>query len=426
MRPAPLAFVSLLATSPLASSTVHVVTNGSGGDLQAVIDAAADGDTVLVHGGRYDPIALVGRSLTVVAEPELGASVGGLDVLAVGAGQTCVVSGFLVPATTPGPAVEIADCAGAVRLQAVQATAQPSGDGARVASCADVAISRSLLRGGDQTPTPGPNAEIFPVGRGLSVVASSVAVYETSCLGGRGQDSHFINAVFTQVPAGTGGAGVDVSASSTFFAAISTLTGGEGGDGRALACVHLPCGLAPTAGGDGGASLVVEPGSTAAWIDGVLSVSSGGIGGSGGQCCPQTTWPPASNGAVGAQSVGPATALSGDVARLIAPSTAREATLLALTTVGTPGDQAILLTSYVPRWQLDLGLGGVFLCGLPVRRLPLGTIGPAGSLSSSLALPALPAAIEAELRHLQIFVRTGAGPLRPGTPSWTTVLDAAF
>lgn len=427
MRLAPLVVaLGLVAPCAFAVSTVHVVSNGSGGDLQAAIDAAADGDTILVHGGSYDLVTLLGRSLVVVAEPEQSASLGGLRVLAVGAGQTCTVSGFAIPATTLGPAIEVEDCVGAVRLQALQATARPSADGARVAGSSDVAITRCTLRGGDQTPTPGPDPVIFPVGRGLAVAASSVAVYETSCLGGTGQHSHFINTAFGQVPAGVGGAAVEVSASSTFFAAMCTLTGGTGGAGRALSCVHLMCGIGPTAGGAGGAGIAVEAGSTAALTDGVLQGGSGGIGGSGGQCCPQTIWPPAANGAAGPASIGAPVDLGIDVARLSAPSTAREGTLLALAISGTPGDQAVLLTSYTPRWQLELGLGGVFLCGLPVRRLPLGTIGPAGTLAASLPLPGLAAGVEAELRHLQIFVRTGTGPLRPGSPSWTTVLDAAF
>jgi hypothetical protein len=81
-----LAVPFLLALAP--QSGLHVVDDDGGPgvaftDLQAAVDAAADGDLILVRSGTYAPILVDGRSLSIVADA--GADVLVLDPLASGA-----------------------------------------------------------------------------------------------------------------------------------------------------------------------------------------------------------------------------------------------------------------------------------------------------------------------------------------------------
>lgn len=62
--------LGLLVCSPMAVSAVIVVApqGGDHSQIQSAVDAAQDGDTVLVKGGFYFSFAIDGKSLTLVAE----------------------------------------------------------------------------------------------------------------------------------------------------------------------------------------------------------------------------------------------------------------------------------------------------------------------------------------------------------------------
>src|SRR5690349_15690352 len=99
MRHALMSASLLAALAPAAVASVHVLNGGSGTALQSAVNAAADGDTILVHGGQFGTVLLVGRSLTLVAEPEQSAQIRGLVVSGVASTQRCVVAGFDVLST---------------------------------------------------------------------------------------------------------------------------------------------------------------------------------------------------------------------------------------------------------------------------------------------------------------------------------------
>ncbi len=415
-----------LALPCASAQSVHVVNGGGPGALQAAINAAAEGDTVLVHGGVYGPTSVVAKSLTIVAEPELGTIVSGLLITQLGASQRCVVSGLDLVSAGGNAALRVLSCSGSVRLEAVRSQSASSVDGARVADSLDVAFVRCTSTGGAQTPSPGPDSVIYPVGRGLHVNASQVALYDSNLTGGNGQNAHFINAVFSEVPAGEGGAGLEAEGASTIFLGHCTLRGGNGGNGRGLACVHLPCGLAPTAGADGGCGVRAHSGASALVFDCTSSGGTGGLGGSGGQCCPQTVWPPGADGMTGGAACGTTSTILGSSAVLIAPHVVREQTPLALSVTGTPGDRVMLAVSTGTRWAFDPALSGVRLFGPSSRRIALGTIPGGGTLSTSLPIPALPPGVGAQNYYLQIVVQTGTGPFRLGSPAWLPILDSMY
>jgi hypothetical protein len=60
--------LGVLSLPAFAATNVHVV-QGGGNALQAAIDSAADGDTVLVRGGSYTSCSITGKGLTVVGDP---------------------------------------------------------------------------------------------------------------------------------------------------------------------------------------------------------------------------------------------------------------------------------------------------------------------------------------------------------------------
>jgi hypothetical protein len=400
--------VALSAASASAFQSVHVVSGGAATALQDAINMSADGDTVLVHGGHYGAVIVNARS--------------------VGPSQRCVVAGLDVLSAGATPALTVQNCSGGVRFEGFRAQGLPTSsvDGATVDNCSNVAFVRCELQGGSQRPTPGPNPVIYPVGRGLVVNASQVALYDSSSTGGDGQDSHFINTVFASVPAGIGGAGVESAGGATVFAGHVTVTGGAGGKGRGLACVQLPCGLAPSAGGNGGPGVNAGGGTNVYLRDTQTAGGIGGIGGSGGQCCPQTTWPPGPNGMNGQPTTGPITTVPGTSTVLVAASVVRELHTLDLVVNGTPGDTVYLGTAVLTQWTLDLGLEGVFLFGPPSRRILVGTVPASGVLQVGLPVPALPPGVGAQNRFMQVVVRTPTGQTQLGSPETLTILDSIY
>jgi hypothetical protein len=430
MKPALVALGLGLAAAPsFAFQSVHVVNGGNGNALQLVIDAAASGDTVLVHGGDFDPIEIQGKSLTLVGEPALGTRVRELTIGGLAANQRCIVAGIDVFSAADDEGVVVQNALGSVRFEGVRSwSAQPSSvDAAAIVASTDVAWVGCTLLGGNQRPTPGPNLEpSFPVGRAAVVQGSQVAFYDCTLLGGDGQAAHFINTVFTTAPAGRGGSALECDASSTVFASRSTFTGGSGGLGRGLSCAHLPCGIPPTEGGNGGTGLVVAPGATAAVLDTTAQGGAGGQGGSGGMCCPQANWPNASPGAPGPAEQGPITHLAGAGTTMSAPSLVRAGNLLPLSIQGTPGDVVFLGFSTQTRFAFDPFYSGVFLFGPSARRASFGMIPGSGVLDVSIPVGSLPLGAQAAERFLQVLARDPLGQLRLGSPAWVTLLDPAF
>lgn len=430
MRPLALvASITLLATSLRALQSVHVVNGGTGNVLQAAIDAAADGDTVLVHGGSFDDVTIARKALTLVAEPPLGTLVSSLAVSAIPAGKRCVVAGIDVAPPPNTIAVLVTGCDGSVRVEDVRANRDfaHSVDALVVTASSDVACVRSAFHGGAQIPTPGPNATpSYVAGRGVVCVGSALALYTCFANGGAGQTDHFINPAFATSGAGAGGVALSVDGSSTVFAGRSTFEGGVGGDGRALACVAIPCGIAPSAGADGGAGIVAAPGATVATLDVVVQGGAGGAGGAGGQCCPQTAWLDASAGQPGAAEQGSITHFSGGCTTIFAPTVVRAGDMLPLSITGTPGDVIFLAVSSQTRYAFDPFYSGVFLFGPAARRSSFGIVPGSGVLNVSIPAGSLPSGAQSVERYLQVLARDPMGQLRLGAATFVTVLDPAF
>jgi hypothetical protein len=432
---APFAIVAL-ATGAFAFQSVHVVTAGSGAALQSAIDAAASGDTILVHGGAYSACTIDGKSLTLAAEPSFTMQVAGLRIQDLTAGQRVVVTGVRVhaPAVTSVAAspdcIVVDQCAGSVRLEAVQGLlTTPNGNPAlRVIDSPDVALVECDLAGSDGVAsTLSPFTALHP-GAAVSATNSRIAAYGCHLSGGNGNDG------FTQDPCGNpyvwfptaGAPGVALDASSTYFSQEGTLHGGDGGAGYDARCSCFTAQLIPGSNGSPGGPAIENAVGSSVHVRNTPLV--GGFGGSGG--LPTSCGgPPAGGGGTGGfggSSTNPVNTLTASALVLDAPLLVRAGQTLTLTLHGTSGDVAFLGRSFEARWLLSLPADGVLLIGPSGRRVPVGVFPPSGTLTIGVPANILVPGAQSSVWHLQTFARDPLGVLRIGEPAVVTVLDPAF
>jgi len=216
-RAGPLAVLhSLTSLAPLLSAdTLRVGPPGSGAafsEIQAAVDAAEEGDLILVQAGTYSPIT-IGKSLRI-----LGA--GSDHVLVEGFGQTAVtirgiaatgelvISGLRVHTSNPfsvRPVVRVEDCPGTVVLRDLRVDPEEiSIVGFQIDSCDRVVVLGCFLEAGLLGISKGAvvvegsevwiaNCEILGVGDhmlgsrgapGVEAIDSTVRIWRTRLVGG--------------------------------------------------------------------------------------------------------------------------------------------------------------------------------------------------------------------------------------------------
>jgi len=316
------ALTCTLATASLAQGAVHVVDDdgGPGVDftvLQDAVDAAADGDLILVETGNYFSMTIDAKSLIVVADEGAEVTIGaGVEVTNLAATGSVAVRGLtvsgapgLMMSANQGP-VLFDEC---TLLGAGVPVFLPA-PGANVVSSDDVTFSHCTLR----ATTDGSNDP------GLLVQGASVHLYECELEGASGGQS---------LPGGTGCALIGCS----LFASGSTFTGGRGGDGT----VQGPF-MFCTDGGDGGAGLSMTAHPQCLPDVDLLDCSfTGGEGGEPGSpdCDPGVTGQPIQ------QFAGDLTTLAGVAHRFEITSPAREGDAASLSFHGQPGELAFGVVS---------------------------------------------------------------------------------
>lgn len=398
---------------------VFVVAAAGGGDfaaLQPAIDQAQDGDVLLVKGGTYPAFVLDGKALAIVEEPgEVAVVAGPSRVVGLPAGRLAVVAGINVVAGAPGagPALEVADCAGAVRLQRAAffgsppAAGMPGGTAVSIARCDDLALIACEAFGGEDPGTPGSG----PGGNGGLAVDSTIVLWGATCEGGEGASS-----VAAAACGFAGGVGFE-QVNGVSFDAASYFRGGAGGpsDDCAFGC-----------GGDGGLPFAVRsqpiqnpPPLLARFLDDVFE---GGAGGDHPCGSPGTTAmsAPFASGATTAM-------LPGTKRLLLSPTPVRDATTTSLTFRGEPGDQVFLLGSRDSAHAWTPALGGVVLVGAPFTlQLDLGVLPASGVLTWPMPIPdAWAPAGGASILHIQPVFVAASGELHLGNPSTLVVIDHA-
>lgn len=415
-RPALFACAALFALASSARAEVLRVggPNADFDEIQEAVTAAAEGDTILVRPGSYGTFTVDDKDLRIVGQaPNVETRL--VRVNDLSSGKTVLLHGLRVTDSSKDGLI-LSGNQGSVRVQHCEfhgrsgdGTSHPEGwIGVRVLSCADVAFSDVVARGGvghsyyDQFL--GGDG-----GSGMHVVESNVALDRVHLEGRPGGSTDR----YTDGYAG----GHGLRAEGSFVSVSgSTMIGGNGGGGGEDTLFD-PCFLGD--GGPGGDALSAN-GSTVWLRDATYEPGAGGPGGfslsencHGAQGAPGT--------AVDATS-STVDDLPGSARSLDAPGSASEGSTIQLVVRGEPGDRVYLYRSagaaFAPRgargvWLVDLPWlshpAGPYAPRPPMPLMPLGVIGPNGVLAVPYSVGSLPAHVWSRAVHLQVLARGSAG-----------------
>ncbi|MCE9595661.1 MAG: right-handed parallel beta-helix repeat-containing protein [Planctomycetes bacterium] len=409
----------LAALSTRAAADVVVVAANSPyasdyPSIQTAINAAADGDTIVVRSGTYGTFAVDGRELAIVAAPGASVIVNGsvriehtaLDavVLLAGlqvAGDAQEGYGVLVR-SNPG-FVRVQECTFKGRTGIVQTLAYADGfgaEGALVESSPTVAFARCSFTGG-QPPYSGNCCDVgYLGGQGIWSKLSGLALYDCTLTGGTGSAG------------GWGGFGGDALhlVSGNVFASGTSFTGGTGGFGDDF--IYGP-------GGNGGNGTAVSAGAVLQKLD---TTAQGGFGGS--------SFLPGQGGGPGQASVGAGAVLviPGTARKLSGPTAVAENASVVLTVQGQPGDRVYLSKSLDAGFAFVSGWHGVKLvAGWPrLGLVPLAVVPGSGTTTFTLHADDLVTSTTSRVRHTQLFVKSPSSGPYLGAPLDLVVFECGI
>jgi hypothetical protein len=367
-------------------------------DIQSAIDAAVDGDVLLVGAGTYPGFTIDGKSLSIFGVPAgaLVVSTGAVSVRNVldKRAALCGLSGGILTVENCSGSIGVQDCSFHAPVAMFSQVAAGNVDGS-----VEVVLSRCSFVGGDAPPCLSCSHGSYG-GDGLHVAQSTIAIYDCSFRGGKG--------AFCCTDTGDGGAGAEIGAQSWVFAARCSFTGGDSGDGSP------PCwGGTGTWCGNSGTGLRVF-GELHALSNEYASGSDGANccvgGGSAFECL--------GSGAV-------CDFLPGAARSLEVPFLSLDRAPWSLTLSGRPRDALFLNRSLAPVFQYEPALSGVCtsrLLPFPSSS-PLGLVPLSGSLALDVSQRPLPDGVVAQLNYLQGYVVDPAGTTTLGTPQHVLSLN---
>ena len=408
-----------LALSSSARAGVLVVDPASPGaypNVQAAVDAATNGDVILVRSGG-GLFTIAGKSLTVIADRDADAAsttelpqgneMGGTlnnVVRDIGPGGVVVLRGLLLGG------LEIKDVHGTVWVE--DCTIKFISPAMRATSCARLVVTHSTITG--------PNGFIDAgayfwgsVGGALELVDTNAAVSDSILTGGTGKSFSV-----TQVGASgneSGGDGLRISGGSLALQGCA-LTGGDGGAGG---WYQGFC----TSGGAGGAGLRVLGGAQVSRLD---SSATGGAGAPGPTSGCMIGGGDGLNGQPVEIVSGGVLDLPGSATALRVASPVREGQDVHLAIDGAAGAFATVLLSSAPGLQPMGKVVGPVQVGLPALLVPIGAIPAGGELLVHSNLPNLPASLLSIEVFLQAVLAGPPAPPQASAPSVLVGLDASL
>jgi len=415
-----------------ASQQVWVVddTAGTGADFSAIqgaINAAVDGDTILVRAGEQPAFVVDGKSLTVTADTGAAVHVAGFRVRNLAVDQSATIIGLSAGAPLsfqPGVEVlKVTDCAGPVLIQDcvfggnTQFALAPLLPTVTINNASAVSFERCSLFGRTNMPLLG---AVGLLAGALSSHASQVQFAHSSVTGAPG---HFaLSQGVSLTEATPGEKAIELSASRLVLLG-SGVHGGLGGDGTyhtaAKTCTAGAAGGTAVVFGDAACELIMRASDLAGGDGGVAGIDPFGF-----FVC--------SNGTEGAATTGPGllTSLPGDSQMLdLMPAVVREGGAGMLQLHGTPGAGALLLVSF-DQSQLWLPAhAGVLLPSAELLVFPVGAVPGSGTLALPYTAPTLPAGIDGLAVILQSAFTsggTGGGPVILGGSGALVILDATL
>jgi hypothetical protein len=411
-------------TSPARADVLTVDYLVGGADfpeIQLAIDAAQDGDVILVlTAGGYLPFTIDDKAVSVVADSGVvGVVNGSSTVRNLSPGKQVLLSGLQFQGdVTGGVGLMLEQNSGSVRVQGCKLQGADTlvcvdginpgwgFSGATVVDCSDVAFSRCIGIGGDGVGDSY-GSPCYVGGRGgdgIEAVSSNVSVLECILTGGRGGDEN------GEGLGGDGGAGIR-SSSQRIWVMGSLSTGGEGGFGFDF--IPVP------GHGNGGDGLSIGSGSAGYLLDNTFVGGGPGLSAFG---VPGDPGEPIESGG------GPVTAFTGEAhALILTPSVAREGQTTTFLFLGSPGDVPFLLL-HVTTAQLPVNsLGGNLMLAFPLLLgpLPMGIVPGSGTLEIPVPVAELGPGVEAAVIHIQSLTSEAEG-LRLGASSAFILLDGAI
>ena len=375
MSPATCVLLLLATASVGRAQQVYVVGSPAPGvfsqEIQPAVDAATNGDVILVENGSYYAgFTIDGKGVSVVAAVDALVITGSASIRNLATGQTVLLAGIW---SGDGVGLSLQNNAGAIWIESCFLAGGTSDimsfTGVSIVNCASVAIERCQI-GGGWGPISGP---LQDAAAGLEVANSNVAISDTTCRGGQGGQLHL-----QPVLSCAGGPGARIQSGSV-FASGTTFRGGDGGF-----AFPIP-GAAP--GGDG----IVTFGAVSV----VQCTFTGGLSGAG------STSPPGQPTVIG--GAGTLDSLSHSARHFAVTSLAREGQPIEVNASGIVGESLGTLFSTSPASpQLLASYDGSLLLSLAnAGGLLLGDIGADGALSITLIAPSLPVTVQAATFYLQ-------------------------
>ena len=393
-----------------AGARADVVAVPAGiGNLQAAIDAAADGDVLLLAGGFHGiDVVIDGKALTLATDDVVQAAMAQLTVRNLPAGSRVLLRGLLVTGTSLGAqaGLTVEQCADSVWIEGCTLrgddgafSGDQGGAGLEVREAHAVMVSRSTLAGGPGGAEHCTHFGCTPAGLGgpgLAVHDGLAALHDCDVTAGQGGDTEG-----TDDPVAGGGAGVRVSGDGFVLLSGSRTTGGAGGD----SLVSTPEGI-----GGGDALVVEDPGGHVWRLDSELVPGAGCFG------TPD-----------GVAVVAPGGALihfPGEARDIAVPSPLREGESSTLTVTGAPGDLAGYFWGFTPDTVPLLDNKGVFALGAPFQGVFVLGVNATGTWELPFTVPDLPLGFE----HLTFLVQVVAQDptdlgIRVGGVTALTLLD---
>jgi len=395
----------LAALAPASAATsVLVVDPGAGPftQIQDAVNAAADGDVILVKNGSYTAVTVDNKGVSIVADtgsPTLRPVIARVTIKNLSASRRVLLRGFRI-AIVPTPfGTNIG-----VLLDS---------------NFEDVLLENCVLLGGlpSVQVTNSTRATLVRCAVGgspaVKATGSVVHLFEGACAGDDGADA--TSTPFGVIQAGPGAAGFECEGSSLVNFHGTPLTGGDGGDGLFSGGNCHP-------GADGGPGLLLASG--VVFLRDVPI--AGGAGGAPGSGCGN-----GGNPGPAIDQQGGSVLTSAESKRVLSiGSPVREGNATTLSMSGVPGDSVFLLLSIDADAQFIGNFRGTLVAASPFLLVgPIGTLPPSGDLSINVGIPPnlLAPGVEGLEAVLQMIVPVSPGSgAAIGSPSVLTVVDPAF
>lgn len=398
-------------------------------EIQPAVDAAADGDVILVKGRlnhEYAGFTLAARSLVIAGQvddmtPALVLAppvIGPILIRDLAADQSVLLSGLIARTNDPVflSNLEIRDCEGLVFLERLQAERFDGFVGPSLPPVPPaLEISHSTNTTVVNSTISGQTALIGIPGAATRLMDSRVFLEHVQLRGGDGAPVGFVPpGGFSAATEGSTGVFVEGSELYVFAAGLRGGLGGHGFINPAMQCFP---------GGDGGIGAIVQSSASNASMVKLFdaSVSGGGGGFSPGPNCS------AGNDGENLELIGSASTvdfLPGVARAFSVTSPVREDEDFLVSFEGEPGDLVFLLVGDLEAPLLNAAFDGPLHIGLGFSARLVGTLGASGQLQKLITAQELGAGIESFVVPMQaVFYSLLTDRFTAGDPASLLILD---